>query len=195
MVLAPYRSEAQSGVALTAFHFGRPVIATAVGGLPKIDDRNGILVPPGRFDRACACRQRILHAPRSGGDGARGRGGRAALLVGGIRRDNERLAVGYGCAVPNSPGVRHAAGVPYGRQDEILPTPHQGRPRTDLEVQPALRDVPAAGAPPSVRGHGVVARREGGARDPRPRAWAQVASRDGRTAALLAHRRRDPAVS
>lgn len=47
VVLAPYRAEAQSGVALTAFHFARPVIATAVGGLPDIiDGRNGILVPP-----------------------------------------------------------------------------------------------------------------------------------------------------
>ncbi len=47
VVLAPYRIEAQSGVALTAFHFGRPVIATSVGGLPEIiDGRNGILVPP-----------------------------------------------------------------------------------------------------------------------------------------------------
>jgi len=47
VVLAPYRTEAQSGVALTAFHFARPVIATAVGGLPEIiDGGNGILVPP-----------------------------------------------------------------------------------------------------------------------------------------------------
>ena len=47
VVIAPYRTEAQSGVAMTAFHFGRPVIATRVGGLPEIiDDRNGILVPP-----------------------------------------------------------------------------------------------------------------------------------------------------
>ncbi|HEY6892900.1 MAG TPA: glycosyltransferase family 4 protein, partial [Rhodanobacteraceae bacterium] len=47
VVLAPYRTEAQSGVALTAFHFARPVIATSVGGLPEIiDGRNGILVPP-----------------------------------------------------------------------------------------------------------------------------------------------------
>jgi len=47
VVLAPYRIEAQSGVALTAFHFGRPVIATAVGGLPEIiDGENGILIPP-----------------------------------------------------------------------------------------------------------------------------------------------------
>jgi glycosyltransferase involved in cell wall biosynthesis len=47
VVLAPYRIEAQSGVALTAFHFARPVIATTVGGLPEIiDGGNGILVPP-----------------------------------------------------------------------------------------------------------------------------------------------------
>src|SRR6185369_6402886 len=38
VVLAPYRIEAQSGVALTAFHFARPVIATRVGGLPEIID-------------------------------------------------------------------------------------------------------------------------------------------------------------
>lgn len=48
VVLAPYRIEAQSGVALTAFHFARPVIATRVGGLPEIieEGRNGMLVPP-----------------------------------------------------------------------------------------------------------------------------------------------------
>jgi glycosyltransferase involved in cell wall biosynthesis len=48
VVLAPYRIEAQSGVALTAFHFARPVIATSVGGLPEIieEGRNGSLVPP-----------------------------------------------------------------------------------------------------------------------------------------------------
>ncbi len=47
VVLAPYRIEAQSGVALTAFHFARPVIATTVGGLPEvIDGSNGMLVPP-----------------------------------------------------------------------------------------------------------------------------------------------------
>jgi glycosyltransferase involved in cell wall biosynthesis len=48
VVLAPYRIEAQSGVALTAFHFARPVIATRVGGLPEIieEGRNGMLIPP-----------------------------------------------------------------------------------------------------------------------------------------------------
>jgi glycosyltransferase involved in cell wall biosynthesis len=46
VVLAPYRIEAQSGVALTAFHFARPVIATNVGGLPEIIEEgvNGMLV-------------------------------------------------------------------------------------------------------------------------------------------------------
>ncbi|MDP9192993.1 MAG: glycosyltransferase family 4 protein [Acidobacteriota bacterium] len=48
VVLAPYRIEAQSGVALTAFHFARPVIATNVGGLPEIIEEgvNGMIVPP-----------------------------------------------------------------------------------------------------------------------------------------------------
>jgi glycosyltransferase involved in cell wall biosynthesis len=48
VVLAPYRIEAQSGVALTAFYFARPVIATTVGGLPEIieEGRNGMLVAP-----------------------------------------------------------------------------------------------------------------------------------------------------
>jgi glycosyltransferase involved in cell wall biosynthesis len=48
VVVTPYRSEAQSGVAMTSFHFGRPVIASAVGGVPEIirEGENGMLVPP-----------------------------------------------------------------------------------------------------------------------------------------------------
>ena len=57
VVLAPYRIEAQSGVALTAFHFARPVIASTVGGLPEIiDGNNGMLVPP---DDAAALAQAV----------------------------------------------------------------------------------------------------------------------------------------
>lgn len=46
VVLAPYRTEAQSGVAMTAFHFARPVIASDVGGFPEIieEGKNGHLV-------------------------------------------------------------------------------------------------------------------------------------------------------
>ena len=87
VVLAPYRIEAQSGVALTAFHFARPVIATTVGGLPEIvDGRNGMLVPPEDPARAGPRRRRLLRRAatarameRHAADAAR------ALLVGGIR--------------------------------------------------------------------------------------------------------------
>jgi glycosyltransferase involved in cell wall biosynthesis len=48
VVLAPYRIQSQSGVALTALHFARPVIATAIGGLPEVieEGKNGMLIPP-----------------------------------------------------------------------------------------------------------------------------------------------------
>ena len=48
LVACPYRDATQSGVILTAFAFGRPVVASAVGGLPDyVDDREtGILVRP-----------------------------------------------------------------------------------------------------------------------------------------------------
>lgn len=47
VVIAPYRTEAQSGVAMTAFHFGRPVISSDAGGFPEIIEEgiNGHVVP------------------------------------------------------------------------------------------------------------------------------------------------------
>jgi glycosyltransferase involved in cell wall biosynthesis len=49
VVVLPYRSASQSGVAQLAFAYGRPVIASAVGGLPAAvrHDRDGILCEPG----------------------------------------------------------------------------------------------------------------------------------------------------
>jgi glycosyltransferase involved in cell wall biosynthesis len=48
-VVLPYRSATQSGVAQLAFAYGKPVIATKVGGLPAAVDhgRTGLLSPPG----------------------------------------------------------------------------------------------------------------------------------------------------
>ena len=48
-VVLPYRSATQSGVAQLAFAYGKPVVATRVGGLPAAiaDGRTGYLVPPG----------------------------------------------------------------------------------------------------------------------------------------------------
>ncbi len=47
-VVYPYYSSTQSGSLQVAYAFGRPVIATAVGGLPEAveDGRSGFLVPP-----------------------------------------------------------------------------------------------------------------------------------------------------
>lgn len=58
VVVAPYRRESQSGVAMVAFHFGRPVIGSRVGGIPEIvkPGYNGDLVPA---DDAVALAQAI----------------------------------------------------------------------------------------------------------------------------------------
>ena len=49
VVVLPYERIFQSGVVLAAYTFGRPVIATDVGGLPELVDEGvtGFLVPPG----------------------------------------------------------------------------------------------------------------------------------------------------
>jgi glycosyltransferase involved in cell wall biosynthesis len=47
-VACPYRDATQSGVVMTAFAFGRPVVASAVGGLPEYvrHEQTGLIVPP-----------------------------------------------------------------------------------------------------------------------------------------------------
>lgn len=48
IVVFPYRSGTQSGALQTTYTFGRPIIATSVGGLPEVvdDGKNGFVVPP-----------------------------------------------------------------------------------------------------------------------------------------------------
>lgn len=47
-VVCPYTDATQSGVVMTSFAFGKPVIATSVGGFPDVivDNVTGLLVPP-----------------------------------------------------------------------------------------------------------------------------------------------------
>jgi len=48
VVVLPYVSATQSGIVQIAYHYGRPVISTAVGGLPEAieEGRTGFIVPP-----------------------------------------------------------------------------------------------------------------------------------------------------
>lgn len=52
IVVQPYHSATGSGVVSLAYHYGRPVIATRVGGLPDVvrDNRTGFLIDAGDID-------------------------------------------------------------------------------------------------------------------------------------------------
>lgn len=62
VVVLPYRSASTSGVLMTAYVFGKPVVATRVGSLPEyVDDGvTGLLVPPGDIAQLAEAVVRLL---------------------------------------------------------------------------------------------------------------------------------------
>lgn len=68
VVACPYLDATQSGVILTAYAFGTPVVASAVGGLPEqVDDgTSGLLVPPGDPRALAEAIVRVLTEPALG---------------------------------------------------------------------------------------------------------------------------------
>jgi glycosyltransferase involved in cell wall biosynthesis len=65
VIVLPYVEASQSGVAAVAFAFGKPVVATAVGGIPEMieDGRTGCLVPPRDTARLADAVVRLLNDP------------------------------------------------------------------------------------------------------------------------------------
>lgn len=65
VVVLPYESGWSSGVVLSAYGFGKPVIATTIGGLPELvhEGRTGYLTPPGDADALAAAMVRMLGNP------------------------------------------------------------------------------------------------------------------------------------
>jgi glycosyltransferase involved in cell wall biosynthesis len=66
IVVLPYRSASQSGVAQLAFAFATPVIATRVGGLPEIveEGHTGLLVDPGDDQALADAMVQLLEDPQ-----------------------------------------------------------------------------------------------------------------------------------
>ncbi|HEX5495056.1 MAG TPA: glycosyltransferase, partial [Mycobacteriales bacterium] len=74
VVVLPSRWEARSLVAQEALHAGRPLVATAVGGLPGLLGDGAALVPPGDVDAFDRAVRELLDDPgRAGELAARGR--------------------------------------------------------------------------------------------------------------------------
>ena len=64
-VVTPYLDATQSGVIMSAYAFGKPCIATNVGGLPEmvLHERYGLIVPPRDADAIAEAIIRLLNNP------------------------------------------------------------------------------------------------------------------------------------
>jgi glycosyltransferase involved in cell wall biosynthesis len=62
LLVLPYERAWNSGIILSAYAFGKPVVSTAVSGLSEVveDGRTGLVVPPGDADALAAAIVRIL---------------------------------------------------------------------------------------------------------------------------------------
>jgi glycosyltransferase involved in cell wall biosynthesis len=65
-IVLPYRSATQSGVAQLGYAYGKPVVATDVGGLPAAVDhgRTGLLTPPGDPGALAEALEQLAANPR-----------------------------------------------------------------------------------------------------------------------------------
>jgi glycosyltransferase involved in cell wall biosynthesis len=69
VVALPYHTATQSAIVQVAFHFGKPVIVTSVGGLPDVvdDGHTGFVVPPGDPEALAAAIVRFFEEGRAAG--------------------------------------------------------------------------------------------------------------------------------
>ncbi len=65
VVVYPYHNSTQSASLQVAYSFGKPVIATNVGGLPEVvvDQKSGLLIPPKDIEALAAAIIKILNDP------------------------------------------------------------------------------------------------------------------------------------
>lgn len=65
-VVCPYIDATQSGVIMSAFALGKPVIATATGGLPEMveDGRHGLIVPPKDSEALAIAIEKLITNPQ-----------------------------------------------------------------------------------------------------------------------------------
>ena len=63
IVVMPYKTASQTGIAPVAFMFGNPIIASRVGALPDVihDGDNGLLVPPENPVKLASAMKRLIY--------------------------------------------------------------------------------------------------------------------------------------
>jgi glycosyltransferase involved in cell wall biosynthesis len=65
LLILPSRAEGLPNVILEAFAYGKPVVATGVGGIPELveNEKNGFLVPPANPDLLAKAIARCVGSP------------------------------------------------------------------------------------------------------------------------------------